>query len=88
MLLGGFLCFETPSLCGLVLFLLLRMPDLLAACLDFTVVVRDGAIVEIYGVVDRETVVVEIYLSSIYFCRRTSGEIWQNSLSWSLWRGG
>lgn len=45
LLLGGFLCFETPSLCGLLLFLLFRIPDLLAACLDFTVEVRDGAIV-------------------------------------------
>jgi hypothetical protein len=62
LLFGGFRCFETPSLCGLVLFLLLRIPDLLAACLDFTVVVRDGAIVEIYGFVDRGKSFVEIYL--------------------------
>ena len=44
LLLGGFLFFETPSACGLLLFLLFLMPDLLAACFDFTVEVRDGAI--------------------------------------------
>ena len=45
LLFGGFLCFETPSPCGLVLFLLFRMPDLFAACFGFTVEVREGAIV-------------------------------------------
>jgi len=43
LLLGGFLDFETPSLCGRVLVLLFRMPDLFAACLDFTVEVLEGA---------------------------------------------
>jgi hypothetical protein len=45
-LLCGFfdLDFETPSLCGFELVLLLRIPDLLAACLDFIVEVREGAI--------------------------------------------
>lgn len=42
---------ETPSLVGLVEFLELRMPDLLAACFDacfdLTVEVRDGAILGI-----------------------------------------
>ena len=45
----GFLDFETPSLCGLLLVLLFLIPDLFAACLDacldFTVDVREGAIV-------------------------------------------
>ena len=45
----GFLDFETPSLCGLLLVLLFLIPDLFAACFDacfdFTVDVREGAIV-------------------------------------------
>lgn len=44
-LLFGFLLFETPSPCGLLAVLLFRIPDLLVACLDFTVDVREGAIV-------------------------------------------
>jgi hypothetical protein len=46
-LLFGFfdLDFETPSLWGLELVLLFLIPDLLVACFDFTVEVRDGAIV-------------------------------------------
>ena len=38
---------ETPSGWGLELVLLLRMPDLLAACLDFTVEVLEGAILPV-----------------------------------------
>ena len=43
------------------------MPDLLAACLDFTVVVRDGAIVEIYGFVDRGEMSRKYISSNIIF---------------------
>lgn len=41
----GFLDFETPSFSGLELDLLFLIPDLFVACFDFTVDVREGAIV-------------------------------------------
>jgi hypothetical protein len=45
LLFGGFLCLETPSPCGFPACLLFLMPDLFAACLDFTVDVREGAMI-------------------------------------------
>jgi hypothetical protein len=66
LLLGGFRCFETPSPCGLLLVLLFRMPDLLAACLDFTVVVREGAIAGLHGL-GLGADVVETFLESNLF---------------------
>jgi hypothetical protein len=50
----GFLDLETPSDCGLEEDLELRIPDLLAACLDFTVLVREGAIVQVGELVERD----------------------------------
>ena len=41
----GFFILETPSFWGLLLVLLFRIPDLFAACFDFTVEVREGAMV-------------------------------------------
>ena len=62
----GFLDFETPSLCGLLLVLLFLIPDLFAACLEaclfFTVDVRDGAIV--WFALSVEDIRIEYYLLS------------------------
>lgn len=41
----GFFVLETPSFWGLLLVLLFRIPDLFAACFDFTVEDREGAMV-------------------------------------------
>jgi len=41
----GFLVLEIPSFWGLLLVLLFRIPDLFAACFDFMVEVREGAMV-------------------------------------------
>jgi hypothetical protein len=53
-LLFGFFDFETPSFWGFELVLLFLIPDLLVACLDFTVEVREGAIVNLCDEMDGE----------------------------------
>jgi hypothetical protein len=64
------------------------MPDLFAACFDFTVVVREGAIAGMYGLCSESRCRRNIFGQRLYFPLRASGELWQNILVQNYFGGG